>query len=135
VRAVDWERRGSEGGTPRKGRREVAPAKSQPESYGERQLGEVALGSGGSGGDEKRMGRNGDGTASVTFEKRLGGMGQRGKKGGRRGRIHMEEGEGGEGGLARRWVARGGRQRPPTVGRGRRHCCTNRGGWQEWATG
>jgi hypothetical protein len=42
------------------------------------------------------------------------------KGGGRRGHVHVEAGEGGQGGLAQWSAARGGRQRPLTVGRERR---------------
>jgi hypothetical protein len=46
------------------------------------------------------------------------------------------EGEGGRerGALVQWLVARGGRQRPPDVGCGRRHCCANRGRRRAWAT-
>jgi hypothetical protein len=50
------------------------------ESYEKHQLGEVVLGSGSSGMDERRTGRNRDGAVADAFEKRLSGVGQRGKR-------------------------------------------------------
>jgi hypothetical protein len=137
VRAVDWERKGSEGSTPRKGRRAVAPAKSRrmmgPQCSGELR-GTLARGGGarlrwlGHGREE-----NGDGATSGVFEKRLSGTGQRGKRGSVWAHPH---GGGGwrRGGHGAAVVARGGQQRPPIVGRGRRRCRANRGARRAWAT-
>jgi hypothetical protein len=79
---VDLERRGSEGGAPRKARGAGAPAKSRwmmgrwysGELWG-RQLREAALGSSGSSVDERRMGEKGHGAAVGSFGTCLGGAG------------------------------------------------------------
>jgi hypothetical protein len=146
VRVVDWERRGSEGGAPRKGRRAVAPTKSQRMTglrcsgeLWECHLGKAARGSGGSGVDERRTGqKRGTGWRPTFVLKAARWRGQRGKRVGVGVDASMwrrEKEETGRGGGLVRWsVARGGRQWPPTVGRGWRHCHANRGGRRAWAT-
>jgi hypothetical protein len=98
-----WERRGSEGSAPWKGRRAVAPAKSRrlmgPRCSGELQggwPGKATCGSGGSDMDERGRGETGMGRwpAFVLNKKMTWWRGLRERKsGGRRGRIRVEAGE------------------------------------------
>jgi hypothetical protein len=105
VRVVDWERRGSEGGAPRKGWRAVAPAKSRrltgPRCSGELRGGwprKTACGNGGSGVDERGKGEMGRDGGRHLFSKKLARWRGpiEGKRGGWHGRVREEAGEGGE---------------------------------------
>jgi hypothetical protein len=118
------------------------PAKSQwmmgPRCSGELRecwLGKAVRDSGGSGVDERRRGKTGTGgrlafvlksVSMAQAERERGGVGV----GASTWRWEKEES-----GVLPWWsVARGVQRRPPTIGRGWRHCRMNKGGWRAWAT-
>jgi hypothetical protein len=83
--------------------------------------------------DERRTGKTGTGWRPVLLKSGSAARGREEKEG-----SAWLRPRGGErrrrGGLARWSASRGGRQRPPTVGRVRRRCRANRGGQRAWET-